>query len=538
MLPRRAPACTVGLLILCQLLLHGGVYAQTLEQHAIEAIRRDAVAVSGSETGTHPLPLAASWNTGTAPTGFSPDYQVEQIRLGGYLLPWFRLTVPYPAPGLPDNYPAAADAAYYYRSAVDYLAQHHLPLSFESTQWEALLPQVSADYANKGRDGTLSSLSPFDALAPWYEVGHRWARQPTLRQLQKLYPDPPLVLFLSNNEQPKLSPRELHADCGPAADASMLTRCRAIGDAWIERYRALQRGFREGLESPAWRARAVFVGFDAFVGSAMGRWSGWTEWSLYVPGRTEPWPYAWDGASVEYYLHDWAPDSDFAVWSPQVEAMNHVAVLAEVRRANPAFWFELSVWDGQEPGLPTDKLQFFRSRGQQYTPARYGGLVQFGMWLLRPRVVREFRNPEHDRIRFGPYFDVILAAVARVHDDATLNEFWRSGRLLENPVGGHPYQVALPGEIAGRERWFLLDARLNPPRPWQLTTPLRIFALALERGTSPHRQWLIYAFSPLDAAVDSELSIPNGPRVQVQATSAGAFAVVDEGNNAARPVGS
>ncbi len=522
------------MLIVGPLTTCGSAFAQSPEERAIESIRLEAVA-RGGEHDEHPLPLAASWNYGSVVTGFGPAYQVAQIRSGAYLLPWFGLAPPGKETAR-DGYQTTTDALYY-EPSIQYLARHHLPLSFETTQLETLLPNVSPDYAKTDADGKPLALSPFGAIEPWYAVGREWARHATLRRLQALYPDPPLVLFVSNNEYPKLSANDLHAGFTLQAGADVIARRRAIGDAWIERYRGLLRGFRDGLESPAWRAHAVFVGYDAFVTPAMGRWGGWADYSLYVPGRTEPWPYAWDGASPSFYVHDWAPDSDFTVWSPQVEAMNWVPVLAEVRRRRPAFWFEISVWDGQEPGDPTDKRRFYALRGQELTANRYGGMVQFGMWLLRPRVAREFRNPEHDRIRFGPYFDVILAAVARVHDDPTLRRFWSSGRLLANPVGGHPYQAALPTELASRARWFLLDSPANPPRPWELSTPLKVFSLALERGRRPHREWLVYAFSPLDEAIDAEVSIPDGPRAHVGAKRGGAFTLLEEGVDAAREVG-
>jgi hypothetical protein len=253
--------------------------------------------------------------------------------------------------------------------------------------------------------------------------------------------------------------------------------------------------------------------------------------SLYVPGRAEVWPYAWDGASVPYYLHDFFPDTDFSVWSPQIEAMNWVSELAAVRRVKPDYWFEISTWDGQDVSGRSDKARFFAAKGDPWTPARYGGVVQFGMWLLRPRVVREFRGPNDDRIRFGAYFDVILAAVARVHENTTLREFWRKGRLLPNHAAQHPYEEHLPAELAARDRWFLLDSRLNPPRPWQLSTSLRIYSLALERGERPHREWLVYAHSPLDAVLEADVTIPGGPQVRVRATPGGTFTLVSEDGN-------
>jgi hypothetical protein len=509
-----------------------GVAASTpsAEERAVETIRRDA-AIQGPGPA---LPLAASWNDGSVSTGFGPDYQIEEIRNGQYLLPWFTLAMPgtHGSGGL-----SQAGEALYYDPAIRYLAEHHLPLSFESTQWERLLPQVSPQYPQEDALGHAPPVSPYGPLDPWYSAGRAWSRHEVLQRLQKLYPDPPRVVFISNNEYPKLSPNDLHAGDGENIGAAAVARRRAIGDAWIERYTMLLRGFRDGLTAPAWRENAVFIGYDAFMSAAIGRWGGWLSYSLYVPGRSEPWPYAWDGASVSYYVHDWAPDADFTVWSPEVEAMNYIAVLDEVRRAKPSFWFEISVWDGQQPGAPTDKREFYAARGQELTPERYGGMVQFGMWLLRPRVVREFRNPDQDRLRFGPYFDEILAAVARVHDEPTLRSFWLNGRLLENPVAGHPYQTALPRELAARPRWFMLDSSVNPPRPWELTTSLRVFALALEQGKAPNRQWLIFAFAPLEASVDTVVKIPGGPSTAVRAARAGAFTIVAEGQPRPQQIG-
>ena len=504
----------------------GAAAAGAAEQRAIAAILRDSdPGIPGAE---HPLPLAASWNTGLKPLGFTPAWQIAQIRRGQYLLPWFWLGEP-PAGKTRAGYASVFDAVYY-GSAIGYLAQHRLPITFEMEPWEILLSRVSSAYARKDASGHLLPLSPFGPIAPWYAAGRAWARNPSLRQMQRLYPDPPLVIFISDNEWARISADDLHAPYGVSPSARVAARRRAIGDAWIKRYKAMMSGFRDGLDAAGWRSHALFIGYDAFVISAIGRWGGWGSYSLCVPGRTEPWPYAWDGASVSYYVHNWAPDSDYTVWSPEIEAMNYVPVLAEVRRTEPEFWFELSTWDGQEPGDPSDKLLFYASRRQTYTPDRYAGMVQFGMWLLRPRVVREFRNWTDDRIRFEPYFDRIMEAVARVHRDPVLRDFWQHGRLVANPVGGHPYEAALTPELASRPRWFLLDSPANPPRPWQLTTPLAVYSLALVRGQAPHREWLVYAFSPRRTSGAVAVRIPGGPRVIVQTARRGAFTRIEEGS--------
>ena len=98
----------------------------------------------------------------------------------------------------------------------------------------------------------------------------------------------------------------------------------------------------------------------------------------------------WDGGSPSYYTDDWNDRTDFTVHSPQIEFMNADFMLREAQRLNPAYWFELSIWDGYDtvPGharqRPT-KRDIYHKLGQVYDPERYGGWVQFGMWLLRPR---------------------------------------------------------------------------------------------------------------------------------------------------------
>ena len=153
--------------------------------------------------------------------------------------------------------------------------------------------------------------------------------------------------------------------------------------------------------------------------------------------------------------------------------------------------------------------------------------MQFGMWLLRPRVVREFRNPDEDRLRFGPYFESIVAAVQRVHDQPLLRVFWERGELIQNLAADHPYHESLTPDYARAARWYLLDSTANPPRPWKLDTPLAVYALALSLGSPAQRQWLIYAFSPRSVRIKVPVKIPDGPSIELAATRAGCFTRVD-----------
>jgi len=56
--------------------------------------------------------------------------------------------------------------------------------------------------------------------------------------------------------------------------------------------------------------------------------------------------------------------------------------------------YDQEIWlfrEGEEPFQLT-RTKDGSSTGQRWSPDRYAGFVQFGMWLLRPRAVEEFRG--------------------------------------------------------------------------------------------------------------------------------------------------
>lgn len=509
----------------------------------VEGIRVEATK-SGASNADRPLPLAGHWNLGDTPGGFSPAYQMRMIERGEhYLLPWLRLPEAH-------IYELNAQWLDYYESGLKRAAQLRLPISFIGPQWEAALtftdefvklpaernPNVVTATGEVKRE-----ISPFGPVELWREAGRRWGAGPMLRRLQEMYPNPPLILFISNHEHARLPWNRADED---VRFVRMYGRNRnedfkrkVVGDGWIERYRALQQGLREGLSNPQWRARARFIAYDAFGPSHFARWPGWLEHSLYSQGRIDPWARAWDGASPSFYLFNWSPINDYTVYSPQIEAMNWVFMLNEARRADPEYWFELSTWDGHEPTQGNDKRRAYAQAGQNLSPERYGGMVQFGMWLLRPRVVREFRSYQEKLPQAESYFLPIVNAVDRVHKDATLREFWRRGELVANRAQQHPYQAMVPQEYERVDRWFLLDTSLDPRRPWSLTTQLPVYALALQQGRAPGRQWLIYAHAPMGARGNVQVTIPDYRQVTINAEVAGSFYVVDERTRRVTAVG-
>jgi hypothetical protein len=513
-------------------------HADDVDRVAAE-IRAEA-ARANDDPGGRPLPLASHWTTGIHPRskGWAPANQMALIARGRHLLPWFQL----PAPEGGDDEAFRA----YYEQPIRRARELRLPIAFVDSQWERILGQSpyfdlpAAKNPNViAPDGkVLHLLSPFGPVAPWRDVGKRLAASRRMKMLQAWYPDPPLVVFVSNNEQAKLtwtdvgkSSRYLSA-YGTERDANF--KRKVVADGWIERYRALQSAMRDEL-AEGWKPHAIFVGYDAFGPRHFARWGGWRSYSLYVPGRIDPSPLTWDGGSPSFYTDDWNRSTDFTVFSPQIEAMNWVFMQREVDRLNPRFWLELSVWDGHT-GPDKGKRAYYAKLGQSYTPQRYAGMAQFGMWLLRPRVVREFRDWTYPWDEGEPYFSALMDAVDRVYANRTLRDFWRHGELVANRAHRHPYEVDVPPEYAGVDRWFLLDADVNPKFPWDLATRIPVFALAVVKGAAPKREWLVYAHAPLGDRRNVRLTLPGYGTIGVDVAVGGSFYVVDETKRSVEPV--
>lgn len=508
---------------------------------AAEGVRAEAVRSNADPEG-RPLPLACSWTCGHYPqppsAGWRPENQIRLIEQGHFLLPWFDHTsCREPVPGQGDFF------FKYYEAAMKRAAELKLPLVFIASQWERELSVPELPYFKlppeqnpnvvDAEGKILPMVSPFGPVEPWKQIGRTITDIPRVKKLQEWYPDPPLVIFLSNNEHTRLQWPEVEKDArylaknGKGKPAEF--KRQAVAEGWIERYRALQAGLREGLAAPDWRKNALFVGYDAFGPPHFARWSGWQEHALATPERISPHPLMWDGASPSYYTHNWDESTDYRAWSPQVEFMNLVFMKEEALRLNPNFWFELSVWDGYAPGAGNDKRKTYAKLGQSYTPARYAGFVQYGMWLLRPRAVREYRDWTHPWDQDRAFFMALVESVDRVHLNPVLREWWRKGELVPNRAHPHPYQADVPKACEKADRWFLLDASVNEQNfPWALTTAVPVFSLALVQGRAPERRWLLYTHAPLGERKGVKISIPDFREVTVTVPVAGAFFTVDE----------
>ena len=220
-----------------------------------------------------------------------------------------------------------------------------------------------------GIDGAIvKAVCPFGPISPWREIGRKHTDNPWMKQLEQWYPNPPLVIFLSNNEHSKLRWTEVEKSkryldkYGPGRDADF--KRKVVAEGWIERYRALQGGLRDGLDSATWKKNSIFVGYDAFGPPHLGRWGGWINHSLYSKGRMDSSALMWDGGSPSYYTDDWNGKTDYIVWSPQVEFMNLVFMQRE------AFETESAVSGSSSPsGTDTTRTRSGRRPIRQNVPS-------------------------------------------------------------------------------------------------------------------------------------------------------------------------
>jgi hypothetical protein len=505
-------------------------------------IRQEALAPD-SET-VHPLPLVGSWNASTwwnyntSTAGFYPGWQLEMVDQDHHLLPWFNQ----PDPG-PDCTQGQFCTAYL-ESPIKRAAQLNLPISFVGRQWEHYLYDDPAYFnlpPNQNPNVVLSNgtvqkkISPFGPANCWYEVGRKWGSSPLMRQVIAWYPNPPQVMFVSNNEAIKLTWTEAETDqhyvdlYGYGRDDNF--KRQVLGDGWKERYSALIRGFREGLGNPDWQVRSKFVAYEAFGPGAFGRWDGWKEYSLYVPNRIDPNPLYWEGGSPALYIWATLDERDNNVMGPLFQAMNWVFILSEAYRLNPSFWYEFMTWDEDRAGRNK-----YARLGQLFTPERYGGFVQFGMWLVRPRIVREYRDWDQGRAAILPWFMPVINAVDRIYTSPVLWSFWRNSSLVANTSRQHPYQSDIPLEYSTVNRMFLLNTNLDPAQPWSLATEFPVMSLARVKGTSPNRQWLLYAYAPLGSETNVQIAIPDYEAATINVALGGSFYLVDESTQNITPV--
>ena len=535
------------------------------QNNNIQEIISEAIKLSSTDNDV-PLPLASTYLTGSLmyahPTPenygqyFDLSEQVQLIENGHHFLPNIGVQ-PY---NYQDIYPNFQFPDCYY-DALNLFKDWGIPITINMTQWEQVLYQDS--YYENTYDGeliintnkhpycsidtnSLDYISPYSNINAWYDVGSKWVNETPLEFIQDIYPNPPLVLFLSNNEARKLTPciaeesNEYINEYGNMALTPIQKR-EIFNDKFKERYLEMQLGFKDNLNN-IWKDNVKFIGYAVNSTGHFARWNDWAIYSSYFSNRVANEHQYWDGGSTVYYLN--ASDnniSDFWVYSPQVQNMNIKMILEDTRIDKPNYWHELSIWDGFETEINLNKRLWYQNQhNQQFTADRYKGYLQFGMWLSRPRVVREFRNWTHSQELVDPnYFNNLLDAVDIIYENDILKNFWRKGSLVKNINHEHPYQSAVPPDFTNRQRWYLLDTITSDGTNSGTLSGdyfeyIRVYSIARVIGDSPNREWLVYAYAPQGDEENVIISIPDSQsgntvtQISVDVKQSGSFFLVDE----------
>ncbi|MBN2130285.1 MAG: cadherin-like domain-containing protein, partial [Sedimentisphaerales bacterium] len=514
-------------------------YGQGLPPTAA-AVRAEALKPNAGPEG-RPLPLAAHWHSNFAPL----DWQIGMIEGGRHILPFLYMLPPRVAndvarleertkPGL--------------EAGLRRLAAWKMPfVMITGGQWENdffqnreffELPPEENPCVIDAETGAIQKLvSPLGPVERWRELGRQWGGTAYFRWLAEVYPDPPQVVLVSNNEAKKLRWHALesekryveHYGLGRSDDFK-----RAVyEDLFYERYRAMFEGIREALPNAAWREHAVIAGYNGGPGANhVGRPGLEREYKPLVrldrPARN-----TWEGALPEAYDNPWQPlKTDHHVWSTQTEMMNLVFQKQRALQTDPEWWMEVIFWNGG----PQKALAYER-KGLSYPAARYGAWAQYVLWTLTPRVARQWNGSSDPRENWMAEFGTILRAVDRIHADPVLARFWRQGTLVHNPEGGHPFDEDLPEGVKDQERWFRLSTDRDPPRPWTMTTELPAYVLAHAIGKAPAREWLLYGHAPLGDLAAVKITIPGYRDVSLDIPFAGAFHHVREQDGSMVEVG-
>jgi len=504
-----------------------------------------ALQATDAEPAEHPLPLATNYNTGQTGAGFTPQWQMEMIEKGHHLLLTFggcRLDAKY-----------TEHAKKYHEAALTGAAKKKIPISFACPDFEAALyrdetyrklpPEDSPlvvgldgkilDFAVSYPPGKYAGVSPFGVVNWWKHMGRRYTDNELMHKLQEIYPDPPYVVFVSNNEARKLNWSRVEESLRymekHGAGKPDVFKQKVTGDGYIERYRALIEGFREGLRQ--WKDRAVIGAYGGAPLKRMGRTEDWQAWRPPVPGRIAIEPYFWEAVSPSQYITTWNNNSDFTVYGPQTAAMNLVVQKQLFEKVNPKLFWEVSVWDAAFRPSPraVEKPIKWRQEGQSFPWERYAGFVKWMMWIPRARAVRDFRWWHEPREASGRFpgalnsFGQVIAAVDEVHQFPVLAKFWRQGQLVPNTAHEHPYRHNLPEEVKGYARWFQLDCDANPPWPWGIDTPVEAWSFAYVIGKAPEREWMVFAQAPKSARSNVTVEVPGYGLINVTATQSGSY---------------
>ncbi len=528
----------------------------------------------------HPLPFAANWEDGhnNRLKGFNPGWQMDMVEKGHHILLKFTYNVNY-ADWFINTY-----LEDYFEDPIRKAAKYDIPIVLGTTQPEAILSDNNGPWLSLPPDSNPNLVdtngivhgvvSPCGPVEPWETVGECWVNtsllaglgftprgwwnDPLLSRFQNWYPDPPFVIWLSNNEASDMDCGDIDEDYrfrdaysgDPDYDNwqfrneiiggnTDLTNPGAggyeTGHGYIPRYNAMFDGMRTQLDE--WSDKIKFVGYENNL-RVFARWTGWVEYiPAPIPGRFSTIPHIWDGTSPAYYVNEWQGNWDFTGYAPQLEAMNLPFQEDYYKSVNPEFWWEISTW------FDPEFIDSFKSVGQVVNSERYEGYIKWSMWLTRPRAVRDFKYSTDTLEDSWQWYEPIVDAVDEVHLNPILERLWKYSEpvLLTNIP--HPWRdrdefwPELFYNGNERMRWYQLSNDItytpNTSDDWGSMHDriYEVWIMANVMGTSPNREWLVFAYTPLVVEMDVEADLPEYGNITITAKRGGTYYLVRESDS-------
>ena len=464
-----------------------------------------------SDSADYSLPLFSHWDVGKTEV-MNPTYMLSRLEAGEHVLVSWKLNL--------SNLDTTV-----YEESIKKAAELELPLIFIVPAPESSLIEEGYSLSESENpnvidaDGNiLDKLSPFGPDKNWYDIGKKWSSSSLMAQIQEWYPNPPLVVFMNENIASKLSWSELETSSRytsnyPSGKDDEYKRA-LVGAKWIEKYRQMHAGFKLGFVKEDWKNNVKFVSYNDFSDD-LGQLSTWAMNSTLTKQYLDICPFTVNGTTVNFDLTQSINYTN--IDAPQISINNLPFMLKEAKRNNPSFVQQLSI--AHNSNITDSSL--------------YRGLTQFGLWFLRPSIIRQ-NSPVGTLEETEQLFNEMSNSVELIYNSDILSDFWKNGKLVSN--GESDLNSNIPEQYQDDPRWFLLDVDANPSRPWSDSSNIKVWSFALVKGTAPNREWLIFTQSPETEMSNVTVTIPEHEDVLIDSDKNGKFFILLENDNQLNPM--
>ena len=434
----------------------------------------------------------------------NPDYMLSRIEQGEHLLVTWNLN-PYYDNNVNYNY---------YESSIKKAAQLKLPLVFVLSAPESALliddyftskdDNINPAVINNNGDSQ-EKLSPFADETSWSEVGEFWAKSELFKKLQEWYPNPPLVVFMSKNEEKKLTWNSIEDDSKYIKQYKNKhfdnnQKRTFIGANWIEKYRLMHESFKNNFTALKWKNNTKFVSNNQ-LSQNIGVKADWNIDATYTNLYANIWPLTANGLSVDFDLLEDKGVSELN--SPYATVNNLAFMLDEAKKVNPDIAINININENNKI-TQLDK---------------YRGFAQFGLWFIRPNIITK-TGEEIDSTLSETFFNELANSIELIHADERLKDFWLNGHLVSN--GKSPFNEKIPENLKDASRWFLLDVDVNENQRSK-DGNIEAWAFALEKGEGERKEIMIFTQSPNISSANLRVKVPGYKDVEVKASKDGAF---------------